>query len=174
MFKNEIKERLEKHEIKILQEAVDKYAKIMESSKDFIEAYKNRDISKILYCADAIDNYWYYFEIDVIEQIEKIENILTDKIIYLKSDSFYDFIDERVNYLEFAIYKIENGITKFTGETYIKEFQVERPDFQVYDFNISDINKKKKSLIEAIREDKIEPQIYVAQGESPTVILKDK
>lgn len=174
MFKNEIKERLEKHETKILQEAVDKYAKIMESSKDFIEAYKNRDISKILYCADAIDNYWYYFEIDVIEQIEKIENILTDKIIYLKSDSFYDFIDERVNYLEFAIYKIENGITKFTGETYIKEFQVERPDFQVYDFNISDINKKKKSLIEAIREDKIEPQIYVAQGESPTVILKDK
>lgn len=174
MFKNEIKERLEKHETKILQEAVGKYAKIMESSKDFIEAYKNRDISKILYCADAINNYWNYFEIDVIEQIEKIENILTDKIIYLKSDSFYDFIDDRADYLEFSIYKIENGITKFTGETYIKEFQVERPDFPIYDFNISDINKKKKSLIEAIREDKIEPQIYVAQGESPTVTLKDK
>lgn len=171
---NKVKERLEKYETKILQEAVDKYAKIMESSKDFIEAYKNRDISKILYCADAIDNYWNYFEIDVIEQIEKIENILTDKIIYLKSDSFYDFIIDKVDYLEFAIYKVENDATKFTGETYKKQFLIERPDFQVYDFNISDINKKKKSLIEAIKEDKIEPKIYVSTGESPTVILKDK
>lgn len=174
MFKNEIKERLEKHEIKILQEAVGKYAKIMESSKDFIEAYKNRDISRILYCADTIDNYWNYFEIDVIERIEKIENILTGKIIYLKSDSFYDFIDDKVDYLEFAIYDVINGITKFTGKTYKKEFQVERPDFQVYNFYISDVNMKKKSLIETIREEKMKPQIYVAQGETPTVTLKNK
>lgn len=171
MFNNAIKERLEKYEIKILEEAETNYAKVMENSKYFIEAYKDRDISKMLYYADAIDNYWNYFEVDIIQKIENIENILIGEIIYLKSDIFYDFINDKIDYLEFGIYKIENGTTKFTGKTYKKQFLIERHDFQVYDFNISDINKKKKSLIEAIREDKIEPQIYVAQGESPTVML---
>ena len=122
---NKVEKRAVKEQAEILGKYLDTYGTMLEMCQQFFQSYNKLDLYMMAIYAGDIHCMLQYAE--VLGKINKLEEIITGKLVECDEDSFKFYITGKINYLLFHEFKRQkNGNIINTGKSYKKKFNLPR------------------------------------------------
>lgn len=127
---NKVEKRALEEQKEILQGFLKEYGYILEECQRFFKAYRTLNLYLIEISSSNIHAVLNKKMAPTIEEINRLERIITGKYVECDMDSFNFFITGRTDYLLFHVLKKQkNGNIINTGKSYEKKFKgLERKD----------------------------------------------